>query len=94
VTGEVGGKTVDADATCSEATFDCVIDSSEAQFPARDPSAGQITQRLGRALPRAEDAADSADNAQTIAVAALVAALLALLVALTAGFRTVRRKDG
>jgi hypothetical protein len=92
VTGQLRGEAIDVQATCSGATFDCVTEASELQFPARDPSAGQIAQRLARALPRAEDARDEASSAHTLALAALVAALLALLVAVAVGVRVVRRK--
>ena len=33
-------------ATCSEATFQCVEESYVAQFPVKDPSAGELSQRL------------------------------------------------
>ena len=54
ITGTVKGQAIDARSTCSDKTFDCVTDVSEVQFPARDPSTGQLAERVSRALPRAE----------------------------------------
>jgi len=93
VTGRVSGRRTDAESTCSGRTFDCVTDPKALQFPAKDPSAGEIAQRLERALPRADAARDSADNAKTVALIALIAAVLGLVAALAIGLR-VRRKAG
>jgi hypothetical protein len=84
------GRTIDAAATCSEATFECVTASTEVQFPAKDPSAGEIAQRLDRELSRAEEAGGTADSARTIAIAALVLAAFAIATALRFGLRARR----
>jgi hypothetical protein len=92
VTGTIRGKPVDARAACGGATFDCVTDASEVQFPAKDPSPGEVAQRLERELPRAEAAADDADSARTLAVVALVVAVLSLTLAIVMGVRLRRRR--
>src|SRR3954454_2473834 len=92
VTGTIRGKPVDARAACGGATFDCVTDASEVQFPAKDPSPGEVAQRLERELPRAQAAADDADSAKTLAVVALVVAALSLTLAIVMGVRLRRRR--
>ena len=91
VRGTVAGRTIEAEATCSERTFDCVEDAAAVQFPARDPSTGQLAQRLGRELKRADRARDRADSAHTTALIAIVAALLALAAAAALAVRGRRK---
>ena len=79
--GTINGLTVEATSTCSDTTFACVADVGAIQFPAKDPSAGQLAERMDRALPRAEGASTAAATARTIAIGALVIAALALAVA-------------
>ncbi len=92
VTGTVKGQTIDTRSTCSEATFHCVADVSDLQFPAKDPSAGQLAESIGRATPRAQRALDAATGAGRMAMAALAVAVLALLAAIGLGVR--RGKPG
>ncbi len=86
ITGKVRGQAIDVTSTCAENTFHCVADASEIQFPVKDPSAGQLADRISRALPRAERAADTAVRAERLAIAALalsglgVVALIAIAV--------------
>lgn len=87
ITGTVHGQAIDMASTCSSATFACVTDVAAVQFPAKDPSVGQLAERLDRALPRAEGAMASASTARTLAAAALVGAVLALGVAAAGGRR-------
>jgi hypothetical protein len=82
ITGNVKGQTIDATSTCSDKTFDCVRDASEIQFPAKDPSAGQLAERVSRALPRAERALDAAASARKVALVAIAVAALALVAAI------------
>lgn len=91
ITGNVKGQAIDATSTCSDRTFDCVRDASEIQFPAKDPSAGQLAERVSRALPRAERALDAAASARTIALVAIAVAALALIAALGLGARKGRK---
>jgi len=90
ITGTLKGQAVDLSSTCSDRTFDCVIDVAEIQFPAKDPSTGQLAERLGRALPRADLALASASGARTIAFAAIALALLAVATAIGLGLRKGR----
>jgi hypothetical protein len=81
-TGNAHGQPIDTTATCSDRTFSCVIDVSDLQFPAKDPSPGQLSERMTRTLPRAQLAIDAASRAQAIAIAAIAAAGLALAAAI------------
>jgi len=85
VVGRVQGQTIDVRSTCSDQTFDCVTDVSEVQFPAKDPSAGQLAEGVGRALPRAERALSTSVSAQNLAIAAIAVAALALAAAIGVG---------
>jgi hypothetical protein len=76
ITGRVKGQSIDLRATCSPKTFDCVITAADIQFPAKDPSTGDLAERIERSAPRAERALALAGRAQTIAVAALGVAVL------------------
>jgi hypothetical protein len=90
VSGTVRGRPLDVSATCSGATFDCVSDASAVQFPAKEPTAGQLAERVERGLPRAERATDRADTAKTLAIAAIVVAVLALAAGAAAVLRSRR----
>jgi hypothetical protein len=87
VTGLVKGQAIDVRSTCSEATFHCVTDAAELQFPVKDPSAGQLGESVARALPRAERAADDALIARRLAMAALGLAAAALAIGVGLGAR-------
>ncbi len=82
ITGNARGQFIDVSSTCSNATFACVIDLSEIQFPAKDPSAGQLAERVARSLPRADRAVGVATNARLVAIGALVVSILSLTTAL------------
>ena len=90
ITGMVKGQPIDATSTCSDKTFGCVIEASLIQFPAKDPSAGQLAEGVSRALPRAERAMDAASSARTSAIAAIAIAALALAAAIGLGVRKRR----
>lgn len=90
VTGKVRGQTIDLTSTCSDTTFECVVDAAEVQFPAKDPSAGQLADRLNRGLPRAEQAMEAARSARRIGFGAIVVAGLALVAAIGMGMRKSR----
>jgi hypothetical protein len=93
ITGEVQGRAVDVGATCSDETFECVSDATEIQFPAKDPSASQLSDRLTRELPRAADrASDKATGARQLAIAALAVALLALAASIGFGLKNARKR--
>src|SRR3954449_1549422 len=48
VSGSLRGHDVDAQATCSSATFDCVLEPTDIQFPVKEPSTGQLAERVER----------------------------------------------
>jgi hypothetical protein len=73
--------------TCSPETFACVADVSDIQFPVKDPSAGQLADRISRELPRAEGAMEAATGARTLALAGLAGAAFALVAAVGFGMR-------
>jgi hypothetical protein len=87
VTGMIKGQAVDMTSTCSDTTFACVADVSDIQFPIKDPSAGQLADRLTRELPRAEGAMEAASSARTLAIAGLAGAVVALGAAIGFGMR-------
>jgi hypothetical protein len=87
VTGKLGDQPVDLTSTCSDKTFDCVVDAAAAQFPVKDPPAGQLADGLSRTLPRAERALDVAARARVVGFAALALAALALVVSVASAKR-------
>jgi hypothetical protein len=87
ITGTVKGQSIDMTSTCSPETFACVAEVSEIQFPVRDPSAGQLADRISRELPRAEAALETASGARTLAMAGLAGAIIALGAAIGFGVR-------
>jgi hypothetical protein len=91
ITGTVKGQPIDITSTCAEKTFDCVVDVSQIQFPVKDPSVGQLAERVERSLPRAEQALESAARARTTGFAAIAVAVLALSSAIGLGFRRSRK---
>jgi hypothetical protein len=100
-TGEVNGQPVDETFTSGPKTFDDVGDPAEVEFPVKDPTVGQISERLDRELPRLEsamtdvrasvsNASDDASSATTFAIIALVIGVLGLAVGIVAIARTRR----
>ncbi len=93
--GTIKGDKVDRRFTSSPTTFDDVLDPAEVQFPAKDPGAGQVAQRLDREVPRLEAALaasnaaarrarDAATRASMLAIVAGVFGVAGVAVALTA----------
>jgi hypothetical protein len=91
VTGTVRGQVIDVTSACSDATFHCVADIGGIQFPAKDPSPGDLAERLGRELPRAERAVQTATTARHVGLSAIALAALALAAAIVAGMRRTSR---
>jgi hypothetical protein len=87
ITGTARGQAIDMTSTCSQETFACVADVSDIQFPVKDPSAGQLADRISRELPRAEGAMEAATGARTLALAGLAGAAFALVAAVGFGLR-------
>ena len=87
ITGTAKGQAIDMTSTCSPETFACVADVSDIQFPVKDPSAGQLADRISRELPRAAGAMEAATGARTLALAGLAGAAFALVAAVGFGMR-------
>jgi hypothetical protein len=78
VRGTLSGEPVDLESTCSDKTFDCVLDTFEIQFPASEPSGSDLAKRLEREASRVEAAQREASNAKRVAVIALALAAVSL----------------
>jgi hypothetical protein len=92
VTGRINNQAIDITSTCAEATFHCVSDASAIQFPVKDPSVGQLAERIDRSMPRADDAATTAAGARTLAMAALAVSIAGAAAALLIGMRAARNR--
>ncbi len=95
LTGSIRGQDVGESFTSSAATFDDVEDVARIQFPAQDPSTGQLATRIDREVPRlsARDEALEAAlrRARTIAVVGALAGVSGLVVVVGA-LVAVRRR--
>lgn len=83
VTGTINKQSIDMSSTCSDSTFHCVTDAAAIQFPVKDPTVGQLAERVDRALPRAADAGATATGARTLALISLALSICGLVVAAT-----------
>jgi hypothetical protein len=84
-TGTVGNTEVDEEFTSGPDTFATPVDVKEVEFPVKDPTTGELAQRLTQELPRAEEAAaDEADSAKTIAIVGVIVGIVGLIVAIVA----------
>jgi hypothetical protein len=90
--GTIKGQKVDQRFTSSPTTFDEVQDPTTAQYPVKDPTTGQLAQRLDREVPRLDSALAAsqaaerkahadAGTARTLAIAGIAVGLLGLVVA-------------
>jgi hypothetical protein len=97
-TGSIKGQRIDQRFTSSPTTFDEVKDPAEVEFPAKDPTTGQLsarvdreTTRLGQALTASQEQArkanDAAGTARLLAIAGLVVGALGLAAAGVFGLR-------
>jgi hypothetical protein len=91
-TGTIGNQDVDETFTSGPDTFNDVEDPKSVSFPVRDPSTGELAQRLDQEVPRLnaaiEDASDSADGNKALTIVALIAAGIAVLLSLGAFLRS------
>jgi hypothetical protein len=82
-TGTIHGDAIDKTFTSSETTFDDIKSANEVEFPAKDPSAGELAQRLQRAESRAaaqaKGAKDDASTARTIGIVGIAIGAVALV---------------
>jgi hypothetical protein len=97
-TGTVKGQTIDQSFTSSPTTFDAVREPTAVEFPAQDPSRGQMAQKLDRIDPRITAAQATAKNdaelARNLAMAGIVLGALGtvgLIIVLTRGRRSAVR---
>lgn len=97
LTGSIRGQSVDESFTSSSTTFNDVEDASTIQFPAKDPSPGEVGARLDRQVPRLEAdlraANDRLERTRTIAVVAVAVATVSLVVAGVAVLAASRRRS-
>ena len=97
-TGTVKGQAIDQSFTSSPTTFDAVREPTAVEFPAQDPSRGQIAQKLDRIDPRIAAAEATARNdaelARNLAIAGIVLGALGtvgLIIVVTRGRRSAVR---
>jgi hypothetical protein len=99
LTGSIKGQKIDEKFTSSPSTFSPVDDPQKVEFPAQDPTTGQLNDRLDRELPRIDSAlADqksnlqaSIDSARLLGIIGLVLGGLSLVVGGVALVRSRRR---
>lgn len=91
-TGTVHGQPFDESFTSSDTGFDEAKDDTEVAFPAKDPSRGELAQKIDRIDPRVvkaqQEAASSkkdADDAKSSATTATVIGIVAIVVAVVLG---------
>jgi hypothetical protein len=86
--GAIRGQNVDESFSSSKTTFNDVEDVASIQFPAKDPTTGQLATRVDREFPRIDtavkDAEDQASSARTVAFAGVAVGALGLLAAIVA----------
>jgi hypothetical protein len=85
LTGSIRGQDVGESFTSSASTFDDVEHLARIQFPAQDPSTGQLATRIDREVPRLNDRNEALEaglrRARTIAVVGAVAGVVGLVTA-------------
>jgi len=100
-TGTVHGQPFDESFTSSDTGFDEAKDATEVEFPVKDPSAGELAQKIDRVEPRVAKAQQEAasikkdsDDAKSLATTATVIGIVAIVVAVVLGglaLRSARR---
>ena len=101
LTGSLGGKKINQSYTSGKDGFDEIVDPSEAQYPAPEPTGSQLTTRLDRETDRinAVVAADreAADteiaSVRRTATIGLAVGALGLLAAIAVGVLALRRRS-
>jgi hypothetical protein len=80
--GTVRGQQIDQSFTSSDKTFESPKETADIEFPAKDPSRGQLASRIDRIEPRIDEvrtaAVSEADDARSAAKLATVLAVLGL----------------
>jgi hypothetical protein len=101
LTGSYKGQKVDQRFTSSKTGFSEVVDPASAKFPVKDPTTGQLAQRLDREVPRLDaalaasqaaerKARDDASSARALAIVGIAVGLLGLV---AAGIALARRSS-
>lgn len=98
-TGTIKGTKVDESFTSSPSTFSTVEDPSKVEFPAKDPSTGQLADRLTREIPRVQQAAlaaanrakDKASSANTLGLVGIIVGVVGIAVGAAALITSRRR---
>jgi len=88
--GTVKGQQVDETFTSGPKTFDDVQDPVEQMFPVKDPTTGQLAERLDREVARLESSNDNDGVARGLGIAGVAVGLVAVVVALVALRRRTR----
>lgn len=98
IIGQLGNEVFDQFFTSGEETFDNIGDPAEVQFPAKDPSAGELaalskrlSTRVDNAGSEVEEATDQASLAQSLSYAGIGAGVVALILAALSLARARRR---
>ena len=82
--GAIKGQKVNEVFTASPQTFDPVRDSSEIEFPAKDPTRADLALRLQRMAPRLDRLAELAEQVKTLAAFGIVLGVVGVLLGLRA----------
>ena len=101
LTGSLGGKKINQSYTSGKDGFDEIVDPSEAQYPAPEPTGSQLTTRLDRETDRINAVLaanrEAADNelasARRTATIGLAVGALGLLAAIAVGVLALRRRS-
>lgn len=106
ITGTIDDEEVDETITSGPRTFSDVNDPQEIQFPAQDPSTGELAERIDREVPRltseienvraetvaqASEAADDAERARTVGLIGIVVGAVGIVAAVAALVAARRR---
>jgi hypothetical protein len=85
VTGTVGGQDIDEMFTSGPDTFNDVQNPADAEFPAQDPSRGELAEAVERVTERVENQGSEEDSGDPLAlwisIGAAVLALIAIVLA-------------
>jgi hypothetical protein len=84
--GTLDGHPVDVDATCSDATFECVADATEVEFPA--PAA--VGARQVATGTTSDESSDGSSSSNTLALVALALSAVAVIVSVAIAMRSRR----
>jgi hypothetical protein len=93
-TGTVNGQAIDERFTSSDSTFNPVQDPTGIEFPAKDPTAHELSQGLQALSPRIGAAASKATSAHSTATMGETLGIIALVLAVVAvGLSLLRRRS-